>query len=542
MSEPATWSEEAERTTSGVIVPPQTAPSVPPPGSEQVVVASGGPVGASQTIGDRCRIGRAPGCEVVLRDTAVSREHAVIVRQADGSLVIEDLASRNGTWLNGRRVQRAVLSTGDRVQLGPRAMLSISVPDPVHERRLARQRMEAVGRLATRVAHDYNNLMGAALATSEHLALELERVGALRHGEVGECMRDLRLVLERARELTHAIGSQGRREAARRPAPVDVGEVCDEVLRLCRRTFGGDIQVRRRWHAGHVVRAHRTELHQIVLNLCLNARDAMPEGGTLRIAVEAARGALGDGTEGVLVRVADTGAGMSESVRRRVFEPFFTTKADGRGSGLGLATVKELAEGMGGRVEVESEPGRGSVFRVWLPACSERAAPRPERVEARRTSAALPRAVTEEQAAVREERRTSPRESGTLPKEAAPILVVDDQVLVQRCLARLLTGAGHRVETASDGREALARVKASRPAAVLLDLDLPVMRGDAVLEALLELDPTLPVITMSGHFGPDREAALRRAGARGHLAKPFDAGSLRALLAELDVQPVARAR
>ncbi|MCZ7681590.1 MAG: ATP-binding protein [Sandaracinaceae bacterium] len=363
------WSDQDDRTTVE-LVQTRTLP-VGPTHREQLLLVIGVEPGRQFAINDEVTIGRGADCGVHLSDSSVSRTHARIARNSDGTLHIEDLRSRNGTFVNGEVVTSRQLTIGDRIQVGPRIVLLLTHEDPLKDLLRERQKMEAMGRLAAGVAHDFNNVSAAALAMCEELTAELQQRGMLGPGDLADCMRDLRVALERGADLVRSLATLGRRQSSDPTEVVDLATTCDDVARICERTFGPNIHVRRRWTAGLWLRAHPTELHQILLNLCLNARDAMSRGGTLRISAERGSGVRVVGhehTEWILLRVADTGVGMDQKTLSRIFEPFFTTKAEGRGTGLGLATVRELVHGMRGRVEVESAPGQGSVFLVWLPA------------------------------------------------------------------------------------------------------------------------------------------------------------------------------
>lgn len=504
-SEPPDWTDEPDRTTIEIALP--TPLPAEPGRHEQLLVLVGDEPGRAVPINGSVTIGRASDCELALAESSVSRRHARVLRRS-GVLWVEDLGSRNGTFVNGMAVRSRALTIGDRIQIGAKVVLLLTHEDPLKAILRERQKMEAIGRLAAGVAHDFNNIAAAALVTCDELERELAAGATLASGGVAECLRDLRMALERGADLTRSLASLGRRKPSTPAEPVDVASVCEEVARLCERTFGPAYDIRRRWRAKLHVRAHRTELHQILVNLCLNARDAMPDGGTLRIAAE--RGS-GVGVAGwILIRVADTGLGMTEDVRRQIFEPFFTTKREGRGSGLGLATVHELVRGMHGRIDVESSPGRGSVFLVWLPADAAASASG-------------------------EVRAPDPAPAGPRAAPSSRILVAEDQELVRRGIARLLRSSGHEVLEATNGAEALEAFHAAspRPAVVLLDLDLPVMSGEATLPALLEAEPAVKVIVLSGHWDPSRQKALLRAGAVAFLGKPFAPGELLATVRDV---------
>lgn len=491
---------------------PIVATPVPedPGAREQLVLLAGNEAGRAFSIDASVTIGRSADCDISFAgEPSVSRRHARARRDATGQLSVEDLGSRNGTFVNGVPVvDRARLKVGDRLQIGPHIVLLLTREDPLQDLLRERQKMEAIGRMAAGIAHDFNNVVAAALAAGEHLGARLEMQGATADSETSDCLADLRASLERAADLTRSLATLGRRKTRAAETAIEVAGVCEEVLRLCERTFGPSYRVVRRLGGGLYVKAHRTELHQILLNLCLNARDAMPTGGTVTVTVERAHGhvdarGMARGPS-VLIRVADTGQGMSEEIRKRVFEPFFTTKREGHGTGLGLATVLDLVTSMNGQIEIESQPGSGSTFSIWLPA---------------------------ESAATRS--RSGPhRAQSSGPPSTCRVLLVDDDALVRRSIARILVGAGFTVATAADGFEALEKLRAAdpRPQVVVLDLDMPRMSGEETLEHLLRIDPDLRVVVVSGHWDPDRRRALLARGAAAYLSKPFDVATLREAL------------
>jgi CheY-like chemotaxis protein len=249
--------------------------------------------------------------------------------------------------------------------------------------------------------------------------------------------------------------------------------------------------------------ADATQIHQVLLNLCLNARDAMlPKGGTLSIAtelvpIEAVRshfpkaGAMGY----VLLSVADTGVGMDEATRARVFEPFFTTKEPGKGTGLGLATVYGIVEGHGGFVDVASEPGRGTTFSLYLPVPEISVAPSPE--------------TTNAEAEVRGGNET--------------ILIVEDETAMAELLEEALIQKGYQVLTAQDGLHGLEIFSARKDeiALVLTDMGLPKLGGNMLLDRLLELKRDTRVVIASGYLEQSQRGELLRAGAKAFISKPY---------------------
>ncbi|HYO95944.1 MAG TPA: ATP-binding protein, partial [Polyangiaceae bacterium] len=341
-----------------------------PPAPAQLVVLEGRVAGQKFKLEGAATIGRSPDANVMLEDAEVSRLHARISAGEDGVFTIEDLGSRNGTFVNGARVERRQLAYGDKLRIGPRIVLEIIAFDAVEDHIIQRQRFEAIGRLGVGIAHDLNNVLAALEAGAAYLdGLPAQRT--LGDAEVRECISDLSLAAARAGELTRGILSFARGRAATRAA-VDVSALVTEVVRMLRHTLDQSIRIEPRIDPNVIVHGSQSELHQVLLNLCLNARDAMPNGGTLRIAATKLKSNppeldIEPNRRLAVLSVVDTGVGMDKETRARVFEPFFTTKREGAGYGLGLATAREIVGLHGGQLTLESQVDRGSTFRVYLP-------------------------------------------------------------------------------------------------------------------------------------------------------------------------------
>ncbi|MFO0583194.1 MAG: PAS domain S-box protein [Anaeromyxobacter sp.] len=333
------------------------------------------------------------------------------------------------------------------------------------------QKLEAFGQIAGGVAHDYNNLLTVQLS-AVLLLKELPELGA----EARELAGEIEASARRAASLTRQLLAFGRRQVLQ-PRLLELGEVVQGVLEMLRRVLREDVRIELR-PASEPLRVHADAgmLEQVVMNLAVNARDAMPGGGVLTLALDVvpARGA----TPGRHVRlsVTDTGHGMDEATLPRVFEPFFTTKPSGKGTGLGLATVYGIVRQHGGRVEVESRPGEGATFRVLLPEASpagETAAP-----------AGADRAAA------------SPAGRGER------VLLVEDDPPVRQVLKIGLERMGYRVVACASGDEALERWRRREAPfdAVLTDMVMPGATSGAALAVALRAEaPGLPVVVMSGH-------------------------------------------
>jgi signal transduction histidine kinase/CheY-like chemotaxis protein len=466
-------------------------------GPARLITIAGSQAGRKFKIGDVAIIGRAADAAVSLEDPEVSRSHARISKGELGAYLLEDLGSKNGTQVNGLPIAKHLLSFGDKIQVGPHVMLLFAPFDPVEDQLLQRQRLEALGRVGAGVAHDLNNMLGAIGASIDYLsALPPDR--ALGSEEVRECFADIRLAAGQASELTRSIlkFARGRAQAH---AHVDLSALCNDVLRLIRHTFDRAIQIDAKIHPGLSVRGDQAELHQALMNLCLNARDAMPRGGVLRVSASAVVPSrlpsdLNQAVSYLALSVEDTGVGMDEATRARVFEPFFTTKREGAGFGLGLATVKEVVAFHGGQIQIDSAEGKGTRFTVFLP-----------QQRSRQETSHI----------------TAAHETHTHGSRGL-ILLVDDEEVVRRSFARLLRQAGHQVLEAPDGVRALEVYERAtpRPSLVILDLDMPVLTGEETQERLLRVDPKVRILFVSGHDEPLRETAVHARGALGFLRKP----------------------
>jgi signal transduction histidine kinase/CheY-like chemotaxis protein len=393
------------------------------------------------------------------------------------------------------------------------------------------RRLEAVGQLTGGVAHDVNNLLTIMLGNFETLAVRAEDRMAAASPAVArpELEADLGLAIAglRAGESANSLiqrllaYSRGQQEAVQ---PVDVAALLRSLDPLLQRTLARRIRARVKcppdlWPA----LADPAELESAVLNMALNAQDAMPNGGLLEIAAEnvevdrlyAKVGGFERTGRYVMLSVLDNGAGMTQETLRRAFDPFFTTKADGTGTGLGLAMVRGFARQAGGHVIIDSEPGRGTILRIYLPQAREKAAPRPAPTPAR-----IPAGEIVFQASGQEH-----------------VLLVEDNALVRAHAEAILANLGYRVTSAATGAEALELLGSGlSPALLFTDVTLSGgMTGTSLAKAAAMLRPGIPVLFTSGHG----EGALTRDGAlppgAALLPKPFRRSDLAvAVRARLD--------
>ncbi len=491
--------------------PTKIAPLEPSFGAlAQLTIVEGRNAGRRFKLEGPATIGRSPDATVMLDDTEISRQHARLSRDPSGGYLLEDLGSKNGTFVNGTRIERRLLAYGDRIRLGPRSLLEFNAFDAVEEIIVQRQRFEAIGRLGVGIAHDLNNVL-AALDAGASFLRDLPPERALGEKEVRECISDLSMAASRAGALTRGILSFARGRGSAR-APVDVSALLEEVVRMLKHTLDQSIRIESSVEPGVMVHGGESELHQVLLNLCLNARDAMPDGGQLSVSASRTQPPEGmtlDGSRNAaLLRVADTGIGMDAETQARIFEPFFTTKREGAGYGLGLATVREIVAIHGGQVRIESELGKGSCISVYLPL--------------------MDRDLI---------RFASTQEKAIAPLKAArsgiSILLVDDEQIVRRSMARLLRQAGFVVTEAASGMEAISLYSKSPYDLVLLDVDMPGLDGEQTQAKLVKAAPWVRIIFASGHADPKREAAVRARGALGFLQKPFGLDALVSLVNEV---------
>jgi PAS domain S-box-containing protein len=323
------------------------------------------------------------------------------------------------------------------------------------------QKMEAVGRLAGGIAHDFNNLLTAISGYSEFLIEGLEDERLRRHAD------EIRKAAARAASLTGQLLAFSRRQVLQ-PRALDLNAVVSDMDMMLRRLIGEDVELVTLLDPDiDAVQADPTQIEQVIVNLAVNARDAMPNGGSVTIVTADVRTDAGDFVE---LRMTDTGIGMTEAERSQLFDPFFTTKEGG--TGLGLATVYGIVEQSGGTIEVDTAPGMGSSFRIWLP-----------RAE---TPADAPAAT---------------------PVASAPsvgdetILLVEDETVVRHLVAEILENSGYTVLQAGDGPSALELLRRHPGKLDLLvtDVVMPGMSGPEVAQAVTSMRPGTQVLYTSGY-------------------------------------------
>ena len=363
------------------------------------------------------------------------------------------------------------------------------------------QRLESIGTLAGGIAHDLNNVLSPIMLG---MAILRDRVNDQDSREILETIarsaqRGAEMV---AQVLSFARGQEGKR------VEIQPGDLVADVIRIARDTLPKNIELLTSVRPGlPPILGDPTQCHQVLLNLCVNARDAMPNGGQLKLSVETEKipvtreaipGELPAGTY-LVIRVEDTGAGMTAAMIEKIFDPFFTTKEAGKGTGLGLSTSQTIVRSHGGHIRVFSEPGAGSRFDVYLPVAPTPSVP---------SATADPLSV--------------PHGNGQT------ILVVDDEDAVRRVLRSTLERSGYQVLLATNGQEALTVYAEKGPsiAAVVIDMTMPVLGGMPTMRELVKLNPKVRIIAASGIH--DNEATAKSVGPQvaDFLGKPFTSATL----------------
>lgn len=403
--------------------------------------------------------------------------------------------------LNARLLWREIHFAVDRLR-------AVEAQRVAEQQLLQSQKMEAVGRLAGGVAHDFNNLLTAILGYAQLLSLRL-KPGDHGHGEAEEIMK----AATRASVLTRQLLAFSRREVVRRQR-LDVNEVVAEVAKLIRRLIGEDVElvICPAANIGAIL-ADSGQMEQVIMNLAINSRDAMPTGGRINIETSNVdvdetfadeRFGLKAGPY-VLLAVSDTGIGMDEETKSHLFEPFFTTKGRERGTGLGLSTVYGIITGYGGGIQVHSDPGFGTTFKLYFPRVEGRAERAPDSVEGR-----------------------------GLAGGHETILVVEDQDSVSAVVRGALSMAGYQVLVACNGNQAL-QIFNARPGSidlVIADVIMPDMRGPEVVRRIRLVRPRTKALFISGYTEGAFLASESLPPGTSFLRKPFTPEALTAKVRE----------
>ena len=387
----------------------------------------------------------------------------------------------------------------------PQAVLAINSDitekKKMEQQFLRAQRMESIGTLAGGIAHDLNNVLAPIMMSIDLLRMTSrdERAKSVLSTIETSTRRGADMVKQ---ILTFARGVEGERTI------LEVRHIIQDMQHLVQDTFPKEIVFRAELDAElPLISGDHTQLHQVLLNLCVNARDAMPKGGTLIIKATTLQvddnyaGMTSGSTPGryLMVKVTDTGMGIPPEVVNKIFDPFFTTKEVGKGTGLGLSTVLSIVKSHGGFLNVYSEPGNGTTFSVCFPAME---------------------ATDGEEVAVQED--THPRGNGEM------ILIADDEAAVRCITQQTLESYGYRVTVAADGTEAVALYSMHRAeiAVVVTDMMMPVMGGQATIQVLQRLNPEVKIIAASGLANDGSAARAAAMGVKHFLPKPFTAQTI----------------
>jgi PAS domain S-box-containing protein len=374
---------------------------------------------------------------------------------------------------------------------------------------LQTQKLESIGTLAGGIAHDFNNILGIILAYSSSL-----RNARLPFEKVVSAADIINQAVERGAELVKQILTFARKTDVVYGL-VNINVMIKELRKMLSETFPRTISIATEL-GGDVpeITADATQVHQAILNICVNARDAMPAGGMMVLRTKSGTRSevssyFPEATSARYVRVsiADTGSGMDENTRQRIFEPFFTTKAKGKGTGLGLSVVYGVVKNHNGFVRVDSEIGRGTTFHLYFPAPLQSAQP----VETKQGSLV------------------------DIPGGTESILVVEDEEPLLNVLSGLLKSKGYRVFIAHDGFEAVETYEQHHNdiAVVVSDLGLPRMTGQDAFLRMKSVNPKVKVIFGTGYLDPDLKSELLNLGAKGFLAKPYSQDELLMRIREL---------
>ena len=440
--------------------------------------------------------------------------------------IADALAGTNEHWSGEYRLRRA---DGSYLQLLERALIlrdsqgkavrfvgslmDVTARKQLHDQLCHSQKMEAFGQLAGGVAHDFNNFLTTILGYCD---LVLAETG--RKSTVASHVAEIRGAAGRASVLTGQLLAFSRRQALE-PRVVEVNSLIANLEGSLLRLIGENIRVVCQLHdekqSAHI-KVDAGQLTQLILNLAVNARDAMPNGGQLMletsivdITMETESASASEGfTPGqyVLISVADTGIGMSDEVKAHLFEPFFTTKEEGRGSGLGLATSYGIVRQSGGHITVESESGKGTTVNVYLPKVPPPPAPSYKKPNAKK-----------------------------LPRGTETILVLEDDISVRHISVRVLRSLGYQVIEAANGDDAqrLISESAGRKVHLLLtDMVMPQMSGRRFADWLRSASPHIKVVFISGYLEESLHPGDRRDPGMFFLPKPFDPEQLAAKVRE----------
>jgi two-component system, cell cycle sensor histidine kinase and response regulator CckA len=411
------------------------------------------------------------------QDLSKVREAARQAQQTGvGRRVEYRLRHKNGQWRVLESTASAIRDSTGQVEKLVIVNRDITERKQLEQQLYLSQKLEAIGRLSGGIAHDFNNLLGVIIGYSQVLQSVVEK-----GDEFSEAALEIRKAGERAAALTRQLLAFSRTQVLE-PTVLDLNTVVVEVEKMLRRLIGENIEVRLALSPDlGRVKVDRGQIEQVILNLAVNARDAMPDGGLLTI--ETANAVLGEAEihrypyvlagEYTMLGVRDTGCGMDQETQSHIFEPFFTTKESGKGTGLGLATAYGVIKQSGGYLWVDSSPGQGSFFKLYLPQVAEEAAEAPAKMASPPTPA----------------------------HSSQTILLVEDEQSLRKLTHKILKKVGYAVLEAEDGSNALeiAEQYKSKIDLLLTDVIMPGMNGRLLAEKLSAARPDMKILYMSGY-------------------------------------------
>ncbi len=371
--------------------------------------------------------------------------------------------------------------------------MSLAEKNKLQDQLVHSQRMKFMGEISAGLSHNFRNILAGILGNAELIRLKYQDVA-----EIQKCTTSIVNIARNGSDLISGLMKFSRMEPRGPNRIFNLADTLQECCQIISTSFNKRIKIQNKWPQLIAVEGDPSELSQVFMNLFTNARDAMPDGGTLHIEAR-------EGDRQIIIRVSDTGSGMTEETARRVFDPFFTTKEAGQGTGLGLSTAYGIVHNYGGDIQVFSQPGLGTVFTVTLP-CP---------------------VVHEQQSHLCDDR--------LIPGQGEKILIVDDDVTIFGILKDLLENNGYFVSIATSGQEAVNLYQACRPDVVLMDRNMPVMDGVAAATKILAMDPSARIVMASGYEaeGPDGIPHHLRNVIKGYIVKPFEIARLSKLLAEV---------
>jgi signal transduction histidine kinase/ActR/RegA family two-component response regulator len=397
-------------------------------------------------------------------------------------------------------LQRLNADLENRVAERTAELLStITQREKLNEQLLQAQKMESIGTLAGGIAHDFNNILNIIQGYAF-----IVRAHGVQTKEISESLTVIDETIQRGSALVQQLLTLARKTEVKRGS-VDANRLIEGLISLIKQTFPKTIELNSDLARDlPTIMGDENQFGQALLNLCVNARDAMPNGGSLTFRTQSVDGASLQGlgkTKGgryVCIEVSDTGVGMDESIRRRIFEPFFTTKGAGHGTGLGLSVVYGIVKNHSGFINVESKPMSGTSFRLYFPI-------------------AFSEISTKELVATRDTDIT------TTPNGKATVLLVEDEEHMLHLLEKILSKHGYKVLKASDGETAIRTYQRHKEKidVVLLDVDLPKMAGRDVLLKVKNENPNVKIVVVSGYLEPELKSEIDRAGVKNFLQKPY---------------------